>query len=339
MVQRKNDILQGTLELLVLRTLAAHPGMHGYAITAHIQRVSEDLLRVEEGSLYPALHRMEQEGRLGSAWGTTEKNREARFYSLTAAGKAPARARGGRAGPGSPKAWGGCCRAPDRRTVVTEDHTWPGFIASSTWRGPPASPATSTAKSPSTSPSGWTSWWRAGMGEGEARREARAASAIPSVQRERTRDVDIMVWLESVLADLRYAARGLAQPGVRAGRDPLARPRHRRQHRHLQPDQRRGPAPAAGPPPRGAGADPPGRERRHLHQPAVGSVPRSPALLLRRLHRQRASVQPRRGGRSAAGERRLGERRLLRTSSACRRRSGACSGRRTTSAAVRRWPS
>ena len=88
MAQRKNDILQGTLELLVLRTLAAHPGMHGYAITAHIQRVSEDLLRVEEGSLYPALHRMEQEGRLGSAWGTTEKNRQARFYSLTAAGKA-----------------------------------------------------------------------------------------------------------------------------------------------------------------------------------------------------------------------------------------------------------
>jgi PadR family transcriptional regulator len=88
MVQRKNDILQGTLELLVLRTLAAHPGMHGYAITAHIQRVSEDLLRVEEGSLYPALHRMEQEGRLKSAWGTTEKNRQARFYSLTAAGRA-----------------------------------------------------------------------------------------------------------------------------------------------------------------------------------------------------------------------------------------------------------
>ena len=88
MAQRKNDILQGTLELLVLRTLAAHPGMHGYAITAHIQRVSEDLLRVEEGSLYPALHRMEQEGRLSSVWGTTEKNRQARFYSLTAAGKA-----------------------------------------------------------------------------------------------------------------------------------------------------------------------------------------------------------------------------------------------------------
>ncbi|MFN8582105.1 MAG: PadR family transcriptional regulator [Gemmatimonadaceae bacterium] len=83
----KNDILQGTLALLVLRTLSASGPMHGYAITAHIQRVSADLLRVEEGSLYPALHRMEQDGWLRSSWGTTEKNREARFYELTAAGR------------------------------------------------------------------------------------------------------------------------------------------------------------------------------------------------------------------------------------------------------------
>jgi transcriptional regulator len=61
--------------------------MHGYAITSHIQRVSADLLRVEEGSLYPALHRMTQDGWLEAAWGTTEKNREAKFYTITAAGK------------------------------------------------------------------------------------------------------------------------------------------------------------------------------------------------------------------------------------------------------------
>jgi transcriptional regulator len=84
---RKNDILQGTLALLVLRTLAANPRLHGYAITAHIQRVSGDLLRVEEGSLYPALHRMEQEGWIRAEWGITEKNREARFYSLTPKGQ------------------------------------------------------------------------------------------------------------------------------------------------------------------------------------------------------------------------------------------------------------
>src|SRR5688572_7545753 len=87
MPQRRNDVLQGTLALLVLRTLAIRPRMHGYAITTHIQHVSNDLLRVEEGSLYPALHRMEQQGWLRSEWGLTEKNREARFYSITARGR------------------------------------------------------------------------------------------------------------------------------------------------------------------------------------------------------------------------------------------------------------
>ena len=62
--------------------------MHGYAITSHIQCVSAELLRVEEGSLYPALHRMEQDGWLRSEWGTTEKNRQARFYTITPAGEA-----------------------------------------------------------------------------------------------------------------------------------------------------------------------------------------------------------------------------------------------------------
>lgn len=83
----KNDILQGTLALLILKTLASSKRMHGYAITTHIQHVSADLLRVEEGSLYPGLHRMEQLGWLRSEWGVTDKNREARFYSLTPQGR------------------------------------------------------------------------------------------------------------------------------------------------------------------------------------------------------------------------------------------------------------
>jgi transcriptional regulator len=87
MPRQKNDILQGTLTLLVLRALEVAGPMHGYAITSHIQRVSADLLRVEEGSLYPALHRMEDEGWVRSSWGTTEKNRQARFYALTAKGR------------------------------------------------------------------------------------------------------------------------------------------------------------------------------------------------------------------------------------------------------------
>lgn len=88
MPRQKNDILQGTLALLVLKTLTARGKTHGYAITAHIEAASSELLRVEEGSLYPALHRMEQDGWVRAEWGTTEKNRQARFYAITAAGKA-----------------------------------------------------------------------------------------------------------------------------------------------------------------------------------------------------------------------------------------------------------
>lgn len=84
---RPNNDLKGTLALLVLRTLATAGPLHGYAITAQIQTVSNDALRVEEGSLYPALHRMEQDGWLRSTWGVTEKNREARIYALTAKGR------------------------------------------------------------------------------------------------------------------------------------------------------------------------------------------------------------------------------------------------------------
>jgi PadR family transcriptional regulator PadR len=87
MRKQKNDILQGTLVMIVLKTLAVHEQLHGYAITQLIQSASGELLRVEEGSLYPALHRMEQDGWVRAEWGTTEKNRQARFYRLTAAGR------------------------------------------------------------------------------------------------------------------------------------------------------------------------------------------------------------------------------------------------------------
>jgi transcriptional regulator len=82
----KNDILQGTLALLVLKTLQQGP-MHGWGITLHIQEISKEVLRVEEGSLYPALHRMEQEGWVAAEWGQSENNRRARFYRLTPAGR------------------------------------------------------------------------------------------------------------------------------------------------------------------------------------------------------------------------------------------------------------
>lgn len=86
MGQGKNDILSGTLALLVLKTLA-RGSMHGYGITLHIQHVSNEALRVEEGSLYPALHRMEQDGWIRANWGVSENNRRARYYELTAKGQ------------------------------------------------------------------------------------------------------------------------------------------------------------------------------------------------------------------------------------------------------------
>lgn len=86
MAPGKNDILQGTLALLVLKTLQQGP-LHGWGITLHIQQVSEQALRVEEGSLYPALHRMEQEGWVAAEWGMSENNRRARYYRLTATGR------------------------------------------------------------------------------------------------------------------------------------------------------------------------------------------------------------------------------------------------------------
>ncbi len=80
------DVLQGTLDLLVLKTLARGP-QHGYGIVVHIQQVSEEALRVEEGSLYPALHRIEQAGWISSEWGVSDNNRRAKYYRLTAAGR------------------------------------------------------------------------------------------------------------------------------------------------------------------------------------------------------------------------------------------------------------
>ncbi len=85
-MRKRNDSLAGTLELLILKALAHRPN-HGFGITLHLQTVSDGLLRVEEGSLYPALHRLEREKLIKGEWRTTENARRARFYSLTPEGK------------------------------------------------------------------------------------------------------------------------------------------------------------------------------------------------------------------------------------------------------------
>lgn len=87
MPKTRNDKLQGTLTLLVLRTLDTRGPLHGYGLCDHIRLVSEELLQVEEGSLYPALHRMEQDGWIASEWIITDKGRKAKVYAITAVGK------------------------------------------------------------------------------------------------------------------------------------------------------------------------------------------------------------------------------------------------------------
>jgi len=83
----KSELLQGTLDLLVLRTLAVNDAMHGWAISQRIAQLSRDALTVNQGSLYPALHRLEAQGLVEAEWGVSDNNRQAKFYRLTRAGR------------------------------------------------------------------------------------------------------------------------------------------------------------------------------------------------------------------------------------------------------------
>jgi PadR family transcriptional regulator len=86
-VDPATDLVPGTLDMLILKTISRGDAMHGYAIALSIQQTSDDVLRVDEGALYPALHRLEVRGLLRSKWGLSENNRRAKYYSLTAAGR------------------------------------------------------------------------------------------------------------------------------------------------------------------------------------------------------------------------------------------------------------
>lgn len=86
MANHRTDLMQGTLELLILKTLS-HDSMHGYGIAQRIHQAADDLLKIEDGSLYPALYRMEERGWIVSEWGVSENNRRAKFYKLTKAGR------------------------------------------------------------------------------------------------------------------------------------------------------------------------------------------------------------------------------------------------------------
>jgi PadR family transcriptional regulator PadR len=87
MTPPRGEVLQGTLDLIVLKTLDAMGPLHGYGIAQRVQQVSEDLLKLNQGTLYPALLRLEQRGWIGSKWGVSDNNRKAKYYSLTRAGR------------------------------------------------------------------------------------------------------------------------------------------------------------------------------------------------------------------------------------------------------------
>lgn len=86
MPEKKTDLLQGTLDMLILKIVALGP-VHGYGISMRIQQISKDVLQVQQGSLYPALHRLEKRGWLAAEWGESDNGREAKFYKLTAVGR------------------------------------------------------------------------------------------------------------------------------------------------------------------------------------------------------------------------------------------------------------
>ena len=86
MAKEKTDLLQGTLDMLILKALQLEP-MHGFGISIRIRQISDEVLQVEQGSLYPALYRLEEQGWIKAEWGVSDNNRKAKFYSLTAAGR------------------------------------------------------------------------------------------------------------------------------------------------------------------------------------------------------------------------------------------------------------
>jgi len=86
MAKEKSDLLQGTLDMLILKALQLEP-MHGFGISIRIRQISDEVLQVEQGSLYPALYRLEEQGWIKAEWGVSDNNRKAKFYSLTAAGR------------------------------------------------------------------------------------------------------------------------------------------------------------------------------------------------------------------------------------------------------------
>ena len=168
----KNEIVQGTLDMLILKTLTSGP-LHGYAIVRRIQQASDDFLKVEEGSLYPALHRMERKGWIDAEWGLSESKRKAKYYRLTATGRTQLKVAAQKLGPGC----GGHCRRHGKPSlgglsdVLAADICRPPAPARRAARSCRGT-GNSWTNSSSTSKCGRSTTSRAGMSPPEARQDA-----------------------------------------------------------------------------------------------------------------------------------------------------------------------
>ena len=266
MAEPRADLPQGTLDLLILKVVALGP-LHGYAIAQRLQQISKDVVQVQQGSLYPALHRLENRGFLAAEWKLSDTGREAKFYRLTAKGRAQLGPRrtswrrlteavglilAARKGERDGTSWAGCSAASPRGAARRRAARPPGAPdrrlrarRHGRGRGPP--PRAAGARGP-----------RAGQG-GLPRR-----AGHPAARRPRPGPA------------LRLA--GAAQePGLHPGRGAVPGPGHRRQHRDLHPRGQPDPAVLARARARTAGAP----EGRFLDQPDLGADPRPAARDLR----------------------------------------------------------
>ena len=236
------DLLQGTLDMLILRTVAPGP-MHGWGISQRIQQVSEDVLRVNQGSLYPALHRLEEQGWISAEWGASENGRRAKFYSLTKSGPpSPGRGDPELGAPGR----GGEPRSRNR--LRRSRHALVEQAAVASRRAPPRrGPGARHGRgAPIPRGDGDAGQRKRGLAPEEARR----AALVSFGGVERVKDECRDSWGVRLRRDLAPGralrpAEPPREPGLHPGRGPDPGPGHRGQHRDLQRRERRPPAAAA----------------------------------------------------------------------------------------------
>ena len=198
----QTDVLQGTLDLLILRTMALEP-MHGWAIAQRIQQISDDQLRVQQGSLYPALHRLEHQGWITAEWGSSENNRRARFYALTKAGRKQLDAevaKWQRCRPASPSCCGGPSHAPlahpPQPAAIAPVPRWPRVGPERRAAAPPR-----TRDRPSAA---------GGLSHEEARRQARRLFGGVEAVKEASREARGIAAWDALVRDTRHGLRRLA---------------------------------------------------------------------------------------------------------------------------------